>query len=123
MKLKRYVLLDNNHIITSDNNDLWQDYPGEWSYTDNGEGSYGEYHKVVNTSDSVFGLVDFGDLIEYQNGDYKEVFQITKPDNGEGEMELNYETLLNIPEGYGYIVAIYKKQIKNYICVWEKEVC
>ena len=106
MKLKRYVLLDNNRIVDIEKLDGYLMFNIIKAIENEGE---------VATSDEVLELAVKGDLIEDELG---EIVMVKGNAIEQGMIVL--PGFLELVE-YRFIYKLYKKIGKDYICVWEKE--
>jgi len=118
MKLKRYVLLDNNRIFDREKLDTTNAYGHLMSNIFNAIENKKENicRQLVATSDDVTDLIIIGDIVKYTNSyGFIEINQVYGVDK--------YYLLTRLG-GIIYkekILAIYKLIDKDYISVWEKE--
>lgn len=112
IKLKRYVLLDNNNLVdrVKLNNDRNWFIAGLLKAIENGEENL--CRTVIATSDNVFDLVRPDDYIADSEGTLQRVLTVST----HGTIAcLNWFFVKE------EATAIYKWQDKNLICVWERE--
>ena len=112
MKLKRYVLLDNNRVVDrkTETNELIIRILERIECDD----TENLCRQLVSTSDNALELAVKGDLIEDELG---EIVMVKGNDKKRGCIMLS-GFLVSVE--YKYIYKLYKLIGKDYICVWEK---
>lgn len=113
MKLKRYVLLDNNRIYDIEKLDGYIMF-NIFKAIENDD-TENLCRQLVATSDDVTDFIRENDLVRYE--DYNGVFLVEEVE----EVGHNWVVLETKILPKNRIVAIFKLIGKDYICVWEKE--